>query len=146
MTGSAAFVEAEAVASRTWLAWLLTPRVIFGPRHTWLVLPFGGGRAVKLPLAEAEARATLAVAQALLLALALAALAALAACALRQLFRRAATGAAAGAGAGAAAGAFAAGGKAGSAAAAVAAPGSLAALSNAARRRRQMPQLARDDR
>ena len=142
MTGSASFVEAEAVASRTWLAWLLTPRVVFGPRHAWLVLPFGGGRAVKLPLAEAEARAALNAAQALLLALALAALAALAACALRPLFRRAATGAAAGAGV--AAGAFA-GGDAGSAAAAFAAPGALAARSEAARRRRQTPQLARDD-
>ena len=137
MTGSAAFVEAEAVASRTWLAWLLTPRVVFGPRHTWLVLPFGGGRAVKLPIAEAEARATVAAAQALLLALALAALAALAACALRPLFRRAVTGAAEGA--------FAAGEEAGSAAA-LAAPGAAAARSEAARRRRQTPQLARDDR
>ena len=86
---SAGFVEANAVASRSWLAWLLTPRAVFGARHTWLILPYGGGRALKVNLPEAQARAALAAAQALLAL----ALVAFVACALRPRWRRAAGGA-----------------------------------------------------
>lgn len=83
MSSSAAFVEAEALAGRSWLAWLLTPRIIFGARHSWIVLPYGGGRAIKLPLRERHARLAVAAVK-VLLALAFAALVALA---VRALFR-----------------------------------------------------------
>ena len=63
---SAALAEADVVASRSWPAWLLTRRVLFGAHSTVLVLPFGGGRALRLPLCEASARAAIAAARALL--------------------------------------------------------------------------------
>jgi len=63
---SADLAEAEALASRSWLSWLLTPRVLYGAHSATIVLPFGGGRALRLPLREAPARAVVAAAQALL--------------------------------------------------------------------------------